>query len=166
MGCAWGKPDPSPPPVAAPTKTTQTVANVSSATAAPDGGPGIVGHNRKLEDEYVVGKQIGKYVALWPSLGTVSRFCIIVTPILTVELLPRGHYGYVFEGVQKSTGRRVAVKKIDRSLCTPFRIQEEVCCCAVVWAAVCGAAHPLFRAATPPRLRYCATSGRTNSWCL
>jgi hypothetical protein len=38
----------------------------------------------------------------------------------------RGHYGFVFEGVHRATGRRVAIKKIDRTLCTPFRIQEEV----------------------------------------
>lgn len=41
-------------------------------------------------------------------------------------VLSRGHYGFVFEAVQKSTGRRVAVKRIDRSMCTSFRIIEEV----------------------------------------
>ena len=39
---------------------------------------------------------------------------------------PRGHYGYVFLGTHKVTAKLVAIKRIDRTKCTPFRIQEEV----------------------------------------
>jgi serine/threonine protein kinase len=38
----------------------------------------------------------------------------------------RGHYGFVFQATNKVTGKSVAIKRVDRSLCTPYRIQEEV----------------------------------------
>jgi hypothetical protein len=47
-----------------PTKPTPNALNVSSADVQPESGPTIVGHSRKLVDEYEVGKQVGKYVRL------------------------------------------------------------------------------------------------------
>lgn len=58
MGCTFSKAPPAPP--APTTKHPETIGNVSSADARLDYSPEIVGHNRKLADEYDVGKQIGK----------------------------------------------------------------------------------------------------------
>ena len=127
MGCTQSSPAPAPEVVSPPVKHTQTPGNVSSADAAPEFVPEIVGHSRKLDDEYTLGKQIGKCVCdqaenalnllhVWRMRGNQRVLACVC----------RGHYGFVFEGWQKSTGRRVAIKKIDRSMCTAFRIQEEV----------------------------------------
>ena len=80
MGCAWPGPPPDPLVAPVPPKPTQTVPNVSSATAPADGVPSIVGHGRKLEDEYTVGKQIGKYVDHGRGLGGATPTdCVIQT---------------------------------------------------------------------------------------
>ena len=70
------------------------------------------------------------------------------TPTPLFQYLPvgtRGHYGFVFLATNKVTGKRVAVKRIDRSLCTPYRVQEEVGLCCTSSARVCGVWHDRMR---------------------
>ncbi len=57
MGCDFSSPAAPPAPTS---KHPETIANVSSADARLDFAAEIVGHNRRLLDEYDVGKQIGK----------------------------------------------------------------------------------------------------------